>query len=143
MWGALRYQAPLPWDTDVDLGVQRKDIERVPKNLFRYFFYSKNISIYYSTWGGYYRVTRNGARADLMLFDYFSNNGYIERVGLESYIFYVNYKKMHAFPSRLVQKPLPMLPFAGRDMPVPRDGLEVQKYHYPYDWWKESKPIGC
>ena len=39
--------------------------------------------------------------------------------------------------------PLPTMLFAGVPMPVPQEGLEIQKYHYPYDWWKESRPVGC
>lgn len=28
-------------------------------------------------------------------------------------------------------------------MPVPREGIELQKYHYPNDWWLEIKPTDC
>lgn len=104
---------------------------------------ARGISLEYSAWGGFHRVTRGSARADLMLFHSFSPNGLMERVGIEAYVFFVNYRKMHAFPSQLVAMPLPKVLFAGVLMPVPKGGLEIQKYHYPYDWWKESKPIGC
>ena len=143
LWGALRYRGPLPWDTDLDLGVLRKDLEHLPKGKLEMVLANNGMDIRYSSWGGFYRITSKNARADLMIFDAFSNNGYMERVGVESYVFFINYKKMHAFPSKLIQKPLPTMIFAGIAMPVPQKGLEIQKYHYPYDWWKESKPIGC
>ena len=143
LWGALRYKAPLPWDTDLDLGVSRKDLQHLPRAKLKEALASKGMTTHYSSWGGFYRVTYGNARADLMVFDAFANNGYMERVGVESYLFFINYKKMHAFPAELIKKPLPTMLFAGISMPVPRGGLEIQKYHYPYDWWKESRPVGC
>lgn len=143
LWGAIRYKNPLPWDNDVDLGVLRSDIKLLSKNKLRDELANKRITVRYHSWGGFYRVTRRKARADLMVFHNFSNSGYMERVGLEAYLFFINYKKMHAFPTYLVQIPLPKMIFAGVAMPVPHGGLEMQKYQYPYDWWKESKPIGC
>ena len=143
LWGALRYNAPLPWDTDLDIGVLRNDLEHLPRDKLEYTLASKGMDIHYSSWGGFYRVTMGNVRADLMIFDAFADSGNLERVGVESYVFFINYKKMHAFPSELVQKPLPTMSFGGIAMPVPHDGLEIQKYHYPYDWWEERKPVGC
>ena len=127
----------------MDLGVLRGDLDHLPRSKLKLVLASKGMDIHYSSWGGFYRVTSRNARADLMIFDAFADNGYMERVGLESYIFFINYRKMHTFPSELIEKPLPTMMFAGIPMPVPQGGLEIQKYHYPYDWWKESKPIGC
>lgn len=128
----------------MDLGVLRGDLEHLPRGKLKLILASKGIHIHYSSWGGFYRVTSGNARADLMIFDTFDNNGYMERVGWEAYLFFINYKKMHAFPAELIRKPLPAMKFANiPGMPVPHHGLEMQKFHYPYDWWKESKPIGC
>lgn len=142
LWGAIRYRNPLPWDTDVDIGVLQDDIKSM--SVLKEELMKKEMHLQYSYWGGFYRVTRGSARADLMLFHSFNNrNGLMERVGIEAYVCFINYRKMHTFPSRLVQGPLPKMLFAGAVMPVPNGGLEIQKYHYPYDWWKESKPLGC
>lgn len=143
LWGALRYQNPLPWDTDLDVGVLKDEIIHVSESKLKAELARKEMEIHYSYWGGFYRVTRGRARADLMVFHNFNYNGFMERVGVESYVFFINYKTMHAFPSGLVLPPLPAMDFAGVAMPVPRGGLEMQKYHYPYDWWKETKPVGC
>ncbi len=90
---------------------------------------------------GGYRVTRGKARGDLMVFRNFS--GTMKRVGIESYLFSLNYKMHHSFPARLIEKPLPTSEFCGLNFSVPRNGIEIQRYHYPHDWWLEKKPTGC
>lgn len=45
--------------------------------------------------------------------------------------------QLHCFPPTLVEQPLPkvqLLP--GVLVNVPREGVEMQKYHYPDNWWK-------
>uniref|UniRef100_A0A6V7JGT6 Uncharacterized protein n=1 Tax=Bracon brevicornis TaxID=1563983 RepID=A0A6V7JGT6_9HYME len=50
---------------------------------------------------------------------------------------------LQCFPPQLVIPPLPAKQFGGHFMPVPREGIELQKYHYPKDWWLEMKPTDC
>ena len=142
MWGAIRYKAPLPWDNDFDIGIPYVEITPASEKLFIKELNKKGIDIYYRYWFGTYRVTRGSARGDLMLFrqNFF---GQCVRTGMESWVFFINYRKHHTFPCELIAKPLPTLPFSGLNFKVPRDGIEIQKYFYPDDWWIEAKPRGC
>eukprot|EP00794_Sanderia_malayensis_P017352 gene17352-19085_t len=87
------------------------------------------------------KLRKGISRDDLMTFkDY---DGTMKRVGIESYVFFADYQHYHNFTTRLLKKPLPTLEFCGVSFSVPRNGLEIQKYHYPDDWWQEKKPKGC
>jgi hypothetical protein len=50
---------------------------------------------------------------------------------------------LECFPPNLVAPPLPERNFGGFLMPVPREGVEIQKYHYIDNWWKEVIPKNC
>jgi len=50
---------------------------------------------------------------------------------------------LECFPPRLIAPPLPLREFGGFVFPVPREGIEIQKYHYPDNWWKEVLPKNC
>ncbi|XP_071446040.1 uncharacterized protein [Hetaerina americana] len=65
---------------------------------------------------------------------------------------------LQCFPERLILAPsedavpgssnppkasLPMASFGGLSLPVPFEGLEIQKYHYPDNWWKVINPENC
>ena len=45
--------------------------------------------------------------------------------------------QLHCFPPNLVDdKPLPQLEYLpSLSLTVPREGIELQKYHYPDAWW--------
>ncbi len=90
---------------------------------------------------GAYRVTRSTARGDIMLFKNYS--GVMKRVGIEAYVFFVNYNTYHNFPARLLEPPLSANEFCGVNFSVPNNRIEIQKYHYPDDWWLERKPKSC
>jgi len=142
LWGALRMKDVLPWDSDVDMGLMDDEMQQINYEELSNKFSNNNINISYRLWLGTYRISRNGARGDLMVFKktLFSS---ISRTGLESWVFFPNHVRFHQFPARLLKKPLPVSTFAGVEISVPREGNEVQKHMYPNDWWKESKPVGC
>ncbi|XP_048510899.1 uncharacterized protein LOC105687470 isoform X2 [Athalia rosae] len=50
---------------------------------------------------------------------------------------------LQCFPPQLAISPLPMKKFGSHSLPVPREGIELQKYHYPDNWWLEIKPTNC
>lgn len=141
LFGAYRYQNPLPWDTDVDLLLRAEELDNIDEDSLLSEFRKKGIEIFYRPWFGAYRITRNRARGDLMIFKNFS--GTMNRIGVESYVFYLNYQKHHIFPSKMIESPLPTVKFCGVEMQSPKGGIEFQKYHYHNDWWLEKKPKGC
>ena len=125
----------------MDLLLRAEELDKIDEDAMLAQFRSKGIEIFYRPWFGAYRITRRKARGDLMIFR--NTSGTMNRVGIESYVFYVNYQKHHIFPSRLIEGPLPRVKFCGVEMHAPRGGLEFQKYHYRDDWWLEKKPLGC
>ena len=144
LWGALRVQSPLEWDNDFDIGLVYSEVKTRPglEERLLHEFQKKNIKIHYRLWFGTYRVVRDSARGDLMVYrrNWFEN---CVRLGIESWVFFLNYRKYHTFPCYLIEKPLPYLPFSHVNFTVPRQGVEIQKHFYPNDWWVESKPSGC
>jgi len=142
LWGAIRYNDPLPWDNDVDMALFDEEVQHLDVELLIEKFKQRNIDISYRLWFGTYRVTRGTARGDLMVFRK-SFFGDMWRTGIEPWVFFVNYRRFHTFPAALVEQPLPKTLFAGVNISVPRHGIEIQKHFYPHDWWIESKPRGC
>jgi len=147
VFGAVRVHGPLPWDNDVDIGFNGSG--RFASMNFKEFlsaFESKGLKVYYKRW-----ITSNVMKVysdDLPhikvdLFAMYDYNGWMKRAGLETWIFALNYNLHDTFPARLVKKPLPRVRFGFFNMTVPREGIEIQKYLYPDDWWQEVKPITC
>ena len=78
-----------------------------------------------------------------MVFKDYYNTGWMHRVGLESYVFFMNYRYTHMFPAHLIKLPMPKVKFGKKTISVPHGGIEIQKYHYPDDWWLVKRPLGC
>ena len=147
VFGAIRTKGPLPWDNDVDIGFNGSGtFASMDFKEFLSAFESKGLKVYYKRW-----FTSNVMKVysdDLPhikvdLFAMYNYRGWMKRAGLETWIFALNYNLHDTFPARLVEKPLPLVPFGFLKMPVPREGIEIQKYLYPDDWFKEVKPVTC
>lgn len=143
LWGALRYKKPLPWDYDYDMGILYEDMLKIDEKALFEEFNKKDIYIAYHNYAGNYKVEKGHMTGDLMIFRDYYNNGIMRRTGFESWMFFVHYRYYHQFPNTLIKKPLPTMEFAGENFFVPRGGIEIQKHHYPNNWWKEMAPIGC
>ena len=103
-------------------------------------FHQRGFDIFYSYWSGAYKIERKNAQGDLYIYKNYS--GIMQRVGLESYVFFLNYQIYYKFPANRIEKPLENVEFCGIQMNAPRGGLEFQSYFY-YDWNIEKKPKGC
>jgi len=141
LFGAYRYKNPLPWDTDVDFFIRAEEIEKIDQTDFMAQFKQKGFDIFYSYRSGAYKIARDNADGDLYIFRNYS--GTMQRIGLESYYFYFNYKMYHTFPADRIEPPLENVEFCGIQMKAPRGGLEFQKYFFGSDWYLEKKPHGC
>ena len=128
-----------------NLGILHRDFNAVRLAALTRTFEQKNIRLTWSYYAGNYKVFSttkdgNGASGDLMLFRDFYGNGVMRRIGFESWLLPVHYRHYHQFPAELVRKPLTSVQFAGRMFSVPHGGVEMKKYMYPTNWWKEIKP---
>lgn len=143
LWGAIRTKGPLLWDTDADIGINGDELCACETKNFLRAFTKRGLAVRFVHQHGRYRVSDGQEEVDIMIFVDYWRDGMMRRTGWETWPFFVNYRWHHTFPAWLVNPPLPQLPFAGRNMTVPRGGVEIQKWLYRNNWWKETRPIGC
>eukprot|EP00117_Sycon_ciliatum_P050255 scpid28294/ scgid35494/ len=143
LFGALRYRGPVPWDLDVDMGVVGATIDRYSLSQLREAFRKEGVTIHYEQYGGLYKLRRDGMSVDI--FPYYNTYGgeWMYRHGLESYIFFVNYRYHHRFPKSLLKEPLPKIEFGGVMMNMTRGRYKLQSYLFRDDWSIEVRPPGC
>lgn len=69
----------------------------------------------------------------------------LRRIGWVYRLLPPNSDALDKFPHRLVIAPptLPLLNFGNLRLPAPRETIEILKYHYKNDWWKDQKPANC
>ena len=147
VFGALRVNGPLPWDYDVDIGFNGSGkFTSMNLNEFSSAFESTGLKVNQESWisNKLLKITSDDLPYyKIDLFALYNYHGWIKRGGWESWLFVVHYKFYHTFPERLIEKPLPRVQFGFFKMPVPRGGIEIQRYLYPDNWWKEVKPVTC
>ena len=145
IWGAMRVQAPLPWDNDVDFGFHGEgrfseySIGQVIAP-----FKAKGLSVN-NKWfqSGTLTVSKDDWPLTVDMFAFYNNKGWMQRRGLESWIAWLNYRTHHTYPAWVVELPLPKSRFGFFNISVPRGGIEIMKYLYRDNWWKEVKPQIC
>lgn len=141
LWGVVRTGSILPWDNNVDFCVLDEDISKVDEGFLYTSFQRSQLSISYDTRHGVYNIRYKSAEGAVTVFQRFFDQ--MQRAGWEIRLLPFMYKYQDEFPSRLVEKPFPTKKFLGAEFPVPREDIELLKYLYPDDWWKEIKPKGC
>lgn len=147
LWGPLRgIQEPLPWDFDVDYGINGSNVifNKLTWEEFKAKFPAAGVRVFdklKSSGSLTLRPKSSGANVDIYL--YYDRGGYMMRSGYEPWLLCIHYLLYHTFPSRLVQKPLPKVKFGYFNISVPREGMEIMKYLYRFNWWKVVKPVGC
>ena len=141
LWGAMRYQEILHWDNDIEFCVYNEDLDITNQAYFNRMFNWHNITIKYDARYGLYKMYYRKAYGEMILFHLSNDYKWLLRHGWDRSL--KNEKPRSRFPSELAAPPLPTLKFHNMKMPVPRRDIEIQKYFYPKDWWKEIKPPGC
>eukprot|EP01134_Creolimax_fragrantissima_P004797 CFRG4797T1 len=147
--GAMRYNAPLPWDRDIDMGILKEQLmdKGIGVDVVMLSFSQHGITdYYYDYWYGFFRAYGEfDAAADMMLwYDYFGT-GYLKRIGWEAFFGPLAYSLFHNFPRHLVEPPtsLPIIRFGNGTFNIPREPLEFLKFRYEENWFKEVRPHGC
>ena len=145
IFGARRIQGPLPWDNDADIAFDGNGrFAEITFDEFFARFRAAGLNLRNKwTQSGSFVVSRDGSPLTVDLFAYYDHGGMMKRTGLESWLFAVNYRIYHTFPTWLVENPLPKTRFGFFNVSIPRGGDEILKYLYRYNWWKEVKPKGC
>lgn len=149
LWGQLRLSRSLPWEADVELCVLNEEMALKDEVFLERQFRKHSMKIVYDSTEGKYIINDKslpGATVELIVFEEDPMVGMLRRVGWKRRVLPPDCESLpslNCFPPRLVKPPLPSREFGGYILPVPREGIEIQKYHYPDNWWKEILPKNC
>lgn len=141
LFGALRSSKPLPQDEDVDFCVLAEDMEGIEEGYLYQLFKFDGMTLSYNPKVGVYTATAGMGKANLVLFDLSDDYQWLQRIGMVNRLMFLEGREK--FPSALAAPPLPTVNLGWVELPAPRGDIEIQKYLYPNDWWKEVKPPGC
>lgn len=147
LWGALKVKGPLPWQSTLELCVLNKELSAIDEGFLARTFKRYGLTLSYNSAGGFYTVFK-GNNVDpsvtLTVFEEDLVTHQMRRVGWIHRMLPPNScDELHCFPPDLISKPLPTTKFSKYVMPIPRDGIEIQKYLFPFSWWKEITPANC
>ncbi|XP_012274746.1 uncharacterized protein LOC105696658 [Orussus abietinus] len=148
LWGQARIGRALPWARKVELCLMDtlRDDAMITKA-----FREVGLSATYLHAAGIYRVQENevgddAPKVEIVVFEEDSVTQMVRRVGWTRRVLPPDCElspSLQCFPPQLAIPPLPTKQFGDHVVPVPREGIELQKYHYPNDWWLEVKPTDC
>ncbi|XP_043275572.1 uncharacterized protein [Venturia canescens] len=148
LWGQVRIGRALPWSrkTEFCLIDTLRDDALITKA-----FRDVNLSASYSHAAGIYHVQEHevgedSPKIEIVVFEEDTVTQMVRRVGWTRRVLPPDCElspSLQCFPPQLAIPPLPTKQFGGFLVPVPREGIELQKYHYPNDWWLEIKPTDC
>ncbi|GLH03037.1 Uncharacterized protein GBIM_08968 [Gryllus bimaculatus] len=149
LWGQIRLSRTLPWESDVEFCLLNEELARRDEVFLIRTFKKFGLELSYESSEGQYKVTDTkvpGGYVQLIVFEEDPLIKVLRRVGWKRRMLPPDCEAMpslHCFPPHLAARPLPEREFGGYVMPVPREGIELQKYHYQDDWWKEITPKNC
>lgn len=145
IFGARRIQEPLPWDNDADIGFDGNG--RFSEITFEELFnrFKREGLKLHNKWiqSGSFVVSHNGWPLTVDLFAFYDHSGLMKRTGLESWLWFINHRIYHTFPTWVAKGALPTVRFGFFNISIPRGGDEILKYLYRFNWWKEVRPKGC
>lgn len=153
LWGQIRLGRTLSWERRAQLCARNEELSPVDELFLQRAFTKHGLAASYSSSEGAYEVQAgttanipNAPIVQLIVFEFDDRSGMLRRVGWKRRLLppdCASLPTLQCFPPRLVSPPLPSREFGGYILPVPREGIELQKYHYQDNWWKEIKPNNC
>lgn len=148
LWAAHSRNKPFPWKSRNEICLQNEEVSKLEEATIIRVFKREGVVMSYSSSSGEYdvRLHSNGeTRLKLFLFEKEEENDQLRRVGWKHRLLPPDSCSItQCFPSHLVDQPLPATKFSGIRIPIPREEIEIQKYHYPDDWWKPDRsPLEC
>ncbi|XP_066991775.2 uncharacterized protein [Anabrus simplex] len=149
LWGLIRLSRSLPWEDDVEFCLRNEELSLKDEVYLIRVFKKDNLDLSYNSAEGLYVVKDpkfHGGSVQLIVFEEDPLINMMRRVGWKRRMLPPDCEGMtslQCFPPRLIAPPLPVKEFGGYVMPVPREGIELQKYHYQDNWWKEVLPKNC
>ncbi|CAD5122961.1 DgyrCDS11352 [Dimorphilus gyrociliatus] len=141
LWGAIRIKRQLPWDKNLDFCIMNEDLTKIEEATIYRAFRHTGVTVSYNPKEGEYTAYFQSATASLTVFQLSEDYASLERIGWSHKLF--KNSPGQQFPSRLAAPPLPFIKFFNESMPVPKGDIEIQKFLYPDNWFREMKPPGC
>lgn len=147
LWGALKMQNVLPWMDNLEICIVNDDLAKLEEAFVIRVFRREGLQMNYQMSNGIYDVSdtrQSSSLIKLFLFEKDSITGQYRRVGWRNRIMPPSScEAIHCFPPRLIEKPLPTATLLNIEMNVPREEVELQKYLFPDNWWRELEPEAC
>lgn len=148
LWAAHTSNKPFPWKSINELCLLNEEISKIEEATMIRVFKREGVVLSYSSSSGEYDVRlhpNSQTRLRLFLFEKDQDIDQMRRVGWKHRLLPPDSCSItQCFPPHLVEKPLPSTKFSGIRIPIPREEIEIQKYHYPNDWWKSDRsPPPC
>jgi len=150
LWASLRHSKFFPWKPTIDLCALNENLQSIDEVYFRRAFMKRGLAVDYYAAEGLYKIwplkhndLTNQVKLNLFLFTKNEEFEIIRRVGFKYRLLPATSENIDSIPVRLLTLPLNEGNLNGFKFPVPRENIEIQKYHYKLDWWKEIKPKQC
>ncbi|XP_052898431.1 uncharacterized protein LOC128305151 [Anopheles moucheti] len=153
LWGQIHMAKMLPWREKAEFCVLNEELMRHEEARFIRNFYASELQIHYLHSEGIYRIFAKEPTAphatpyvELVVFQLDETQGMYKRIGWKRRVLPPHCDwtpSLECFPVNLLQGTLPKRPLGRYDYTVPMGGIELQKYHYPDNWWKNVKVRNC
>ncbi|EDS31425.1 conserved hypothetical protein [Culex quinquefasciatus] len=150
LWGQIRMAKMLPWRRKAEFCVFNEELMAREEARFLRLFYSHNLKIYYIHSEGLYRIFSDNPDVspyvELVVFQRDDAQSMYKRVGWRRRLMPPHCDwtpSLDCFPSHLLEKVLPRRKLGHFFYHVPMGGIELQKYHYAQNWWKDVRVFNC
>lgn len=161
LWASLYNEGPRNWDKSVEFCIIGDELTRQDEGFVNRLFKTQDLILNYDHLDGSYWVKLSAevthlpqpnsldVSARLIQFQHSSHQSsptVMRKAGLKRALLPEDCDNplLECFPKRLALDPLPHIKYGSHSLPGPREGIEIQKYHYPDDWWLQRKiPPPC
>jgi len=158
LWASLYNDGPRTWDSSIQFCLTGLDLSDHDEGFVNRIFKSQDLSLDYNMIEGVYSVRLRESSsagkplspdvsAQLFLFQESQQSPgmMLRKSGMKRALLPQDCENelLECFPKHLITTPLPQTKFGDIMIPAPREGIEIQKYHYPNDWWLQRKIPPC
>ena len=151
LWGVIQESGPLPWDAHAHLCALNEKVALHDEAELLRAFRRQGLALEYSSAEGQYIIRNSTVVMDeletptvrIVLFEEDDRVHMLRRVGWRRRILPPDcdaHPSLQCFPPNLAAVPLPLKPFGPLTLPVPREDLDLLKFHYPETWWRPLQP---
>ena len=149
LWSALNSDhMSFTWKSYNEICLKNEDVSEIEEATVIRAFQRQGLKLTYFSSTGEYEVTESPSgplRLKIILFEKDAVTKNMRRVGWKHRLIPPDSCALiHCFPPHLLEEPLPRKTYYKLSIPVPREEIEIQKYHFPEDWWKSVRdPKDC